>query len=94
MAKRWLMWTLVWAVVSALAFWAFYWVVALGISIMGAMLVVVAIAASDWENHSTFEEREQARARRRKEKYERSAGKRAKDRARWEAHQARKTPQG
>jgi hypothetical protein len=46
--------------------------------------------ASDWDQHSTFEERELVRARKRKEKWERNAGAREKDRALWEAHQAKK----
>jgi hypothetical protein len=49
-----------------------------------------AVAARDWDQHSTFEEREQARALKRKEKWERAKGARERDRARWEAHQARK----
>jgi hypothetical protein len=88
--KRGLIWGAGWVVVSALAFLLLYWVVALGISIMGLVAVVVAVASSDWENHSTFEEREQVRAGKRKEKYERRAGARAKDRAIWEANRAKK----
>jgi hypothetical protein len=45
--------------------------------------------ARDWDQHPTFEDREAARARRRKEKWERNADARARDRARWEAHQAK-----
>ncbi|RBY97991.1 hypothetical protein DQ237_03605 [Blastococcus sp. TF02-8] len=59
-----------------------------------AIVVVVGlgmtVAARDWERHETFEERELARARRRQEKWDRNADARARDRARWEAHQARK----
>jgi DNA-binding helix-hairpin-helix protein with protein kinase domain len=80
---------LIWLVVSALAFWALYWVVALGITIMGAIVVLVAVLSADWDQHSTFDQREAERARRRKQKYERNAGKRAKDRARYEAGLAR-----
>ena len=94
MAKRWLLWTGIWVVVSALAFLAFYWVVALAVAIMGLVALVVAMMSSDWDQHSTFEERELARARRRAakqaERRERTKDARAKDRARWEAHQARK----
>jgi hypothetical protein len=93
-AKRWPVWTGIWVVVSALAFLLFYWVIALGVTIMGAIAVAVAVTGSDWDSHSTFDERERERARKRKEKYERSAGKRAKDRAKWEAHQAKKAAQG
>ena len=89
MAKRWLAWTGVWVLVSALAFLVLYWVVALAVAIMGLVALVVAVLASDWDEHSTYEQREAARARKRKEKYERGAAARAKDRARWEAHQAK-----
>ena len=49
-----------------------------------------AVAARDWDQHSTYEEREHARAVRRKEKWERSKDARERDRERWQAHQARK----
>ena len=52
-------------------------------------MLVVAFLARDWDSHSTYEERELARARRRAEKWERGADARARDRASWEAHQAR-----
>jgi DNA-binding helix-hairpin-helix protein with protein kinase domain len=80
---------LVWLVVSALAFWLLYWVVALGIAVIGAIAVLVAVLSADWDQHSTFEQREAERARRRRAKYERNAGKRARDRARYEAALAR-----
>jgi F0F1-type ATP synthase epsilon subunit len=80
---------LIWLVVTALAFWLLYWVVAVGIAIMGAIAVAVAVLSADWDQHSTFEQREAERARRRKARYERNAGKRAKDRARYEAALAR-----
>src|SRR4051812_50146339 len=57
---------------------------------MGLTLVVVAFFARDWDQHSTFEEREMVRARKRKAKWEKGKDKRARDRARWEAHQARR----
>src|SRR3954468_5804663 len=50
---------------------------------------VIAFLARDWDQHSTYEERELARSRKRAKKWERSADARARDRARWEAHQAR-----
>jgi hypothetical protein len=59
------------------------------LAIAGLTLLVVAFLARDWDRHSTFEERELARARKRKEKWERGKDARARDRARWEAHQAR-----
>ena len=49
-----------------------------------------AVAARDWDQHSTYEEREHARAVRRKETWERSKDARERDRERWQAHQARK----
>lgn len=64
-------------------------VLAAFVSIVLVTVVVLAVLAADWDRHSTFEERELARARRRKEKWERGADARARDRARWEAHQAR-----
>lgn len=94
MAKRWLLWTGIWVVVSALAFLVLYWVVALAIAIMGLVALVVGVMSSDWDQHSTFEQREAARARKRKAKYERGAAARAKDRARWDAHQAKKGARG
>lgn len=58
--------------------------------LFGGVLVVVGHLASTWGAGTTFEEREMARARRRKQKYEANAGNRAKDRERWEASKARK----
>ncbi len=77
-------------VVSVVAFLTLSPVIAAAVLIGSLTLVAVASLSADWEKHPGFEERELARARRRKEKWERDAGARAKDRARWEAHQARK----
>jgi hypothetical protein len=88
--SRWWRWVGVYVVVTALAFWLLYWVIALFIAIVGFTLFVVAAVAKDWDSHSTFEERELVRARKRQEKWERNAGARDKDRARWEAYQAKK----
>jgi len=52
---------------------------------------VIAFVARDWDQHSTYEERELARSRKRAQKWERNADARARDRARWEAHQARRS---
>lgn len=60
------------------------------ISIVVAAIAMVLVLGSDWEQHSTFEERELRRARKRAVKRDRTAGARARDRARWEAHQAKK----
>ena len=80
---------LVCAAGSVLAFRYLDPIVAAFVVILAVTLLVVAFLARDWDSHSTYEEREIARARRRKEKWERGADARARDRARWEAHQAR-----
>jgi hypothetical protein len=80
---------LAWAGGSVAAFSYLDPIVATFVVILGFTLVLVAGLASDWDSHSTYEEREQARALKRKEKWERAADARARDRARWEAHQAR-----
>ncbi len=59
------------------------------VAIVLVTVVVIAVLAGDWERHSTFEERELERARRRKEKWERGAAARERDRVKWEAHRAR-----
>ena len=74
---------------SLLAFSTLSPVLAAAVLIGALTLVGVVAAAADWEKHPSFEERELARSRRRREKWERTADARAKDRARWEAHQAR-----
>ena len=76
--------------VAALAFLLLSPVLASAVVIGTATLLGVAVLASDWEKHPDFETREMARARRRKEKWERTAGAREKDRGRWEAYQAKK----
>jgi hypothetical protein len=93
-STRWWLWTVVYAVVTVLAFLFINWILALFIAIMGLTLVVVGALASSWDSHSTFEQRELVRAQKRAVKWERNAGARAKDRARWEAHQAKKTADG
>ena len=57
--------------------------------IMGVTLLGIGATARDWDRHPSYEDRELARARRRKEKWERGSAARERDRARWEAHQAR-----
>jgi Flp pilus assembly protein TadB len=89
-ARRWLVGAGGWAVGTALAFLLLNPILAAFIVILGATIVVVAVLASDWDKHSTFEERELARSRKRASKWERTADVRARDRERWEAHQARK----
>ncbi|MGY1809033.1 hypothetical protein ACI8AF_16815 [Blastococcus sp. SYSU D00669] len=91
MAKRWLLGGAVWAVLTGLAFWLLNPVLAAFVGIFAATLVVVVAVAGDWERHPTFEQRELDRARRRAAKRERTKDARARDRALWEAHQARKS---
>ena len=80
-------------VVAAGTFWVLDPYLAAFVAIMILVGVAIAVAAHDWDNHASFEERELARARKRAEKWERNAPARARDRARWEAHQARKAAQ-
>jgi hypothetical protein len=80
---------LAWAGGSFLAVRYLDVIIAAFVVILGLTLLFVVFLARDWDSHSTYEEREIARARRRKEKWERGADARDRDRARWEAHQAR-----
>jgi hypothetical protein len=73
---------------SLLAFLTLSPVLATAVLIGALTLVTVAAVAAGWEKHPSFEERESMRAQRRREKWERSADARAKDRARYEAYQA------
>jgi hypothetical protein len=77
------------AIVSVLAFVLLDPVLAAFVVILLVTGVGVAVLARDWDRHSTYEERELARARKRAEKWERGTEARARDRAKWEAHQAR-----
>jgi hypothetical protein len=77
------------AVVSVLAFVLLDPVLAAFVVILLVTGLGVAVLARDWDRHSTYEERELARAQRRAEKWERGTEARARDRAKWEAHQAR-----
>jgi uncharacterized membrane protein len=77
------------AVGSVLAFVLLDPVLAAFVLILLVTGLGVAVLARDWDRHSTYEERELARARRRAEKWERGKAARARDRAKWEAHQAR-----
>jgi hypothetical protein len=80
---------LAWAGGSFLAVRYLDVIIAAFVVILGLTLLFVVFLARDWDSHSTYEERENARARRRKEKWDRAAGARARDRERWEAHLAR-----
>ena len=64
-------------------------VIAAFVAIVLVTVAVIGALAGDWDRHSTFEQRELARARKRAEKWERTKDARDRDRARWEAHQAR-----
>jgi hypothetical protein len=79
----------IWLAGSVLAFLFLDPILAAFLMIVGFTLVLVAFLARDWDQHSTFEERELARARKRKAKWEATKDVRARDRARWEAYQAR-----
>jgi hypothetical protein len=90
--RRWtglVLGAVVWAAGSVLAFQNLDPIIAAFLVIIGLTAVVIAAFARDWDRHSTFEERELARARKRAAKWERNKDVRARDRARWEAHQAR-----
>ena len=89
MRRRLTLGALVWAVATAAAFLVDP-VLGAAVAIFGAIGLAVVAAAADWDQHSSFEEREMDRAQRRKEKWARNAGARARDRARWDAHQARR----
>ena len=88
MSKRTVVAGVVWAVLTVLAFLRDP-VLGACVLIFGAIGVVVVQLSSTWDQHPDFEAREVARARRRKEKWERTAGSREKDAARYAAHQAR-----
>lgn len=80
----------VWAGASVLAFLELDPIIAAFLVILAGTAVVIAAVARDWDRHPSFEERELARARKRAAKWERNKDVRARDRARWEAHQARR----
>ena len=79
----------VWAAGAVLAFLVLDPILAAFLVIFGGTAGALIAVARNWDRHSTFEERELARARRRAEKWERNSDVRARDRARWEAYQAR-----
>ncbi len=77
-------------VLAALAFLVLDVVIAAAVTVLLVTGLVIAALASDWDEHSTYEERELERARRRKEKWDQGTDARERDRRRWEAHQARR----
>jgi hypothetical protein len=64
-------------------------IIAAALVIVGATVLGMAAVARDWDQHPGYEEREQLRAEKRKIKFAENQGARDKDRAKWEAHQAR-----
>ena len=80
---------LAWGGGSVWAFGTLDPIIAAFLVILGLTALVIAVAARDWDRHSTFEERELARARKRRAKWEAGTAARDRDRARWQAHQAR-----
>jgi hypothetical protein len=89
-SKRLVVWGGIWVAVTAAAFLLLDPILAAFVGILGLSLWGVALLASDWERHPSFEQRELDRSRRRAERRERTKDARARDRARWEAHQQRK----
>jgi hypothetical protein len=87
---RMLLWGGLVAAVSVLAFRLLDPVLAAFVVILLLTGAVVGVLARDWDQHSTYEEREAARARRRAEKWDRNTAARDRDRRRWEAHQSRR----
>jgi hypothetical protein len=86
---RMVFWGALVAVVSALAFLLLDPILAAFLVIMLATGAVIAYVARDWDQHSTYEQREAVRAQKRAEKWERNKAARDRDRAKWEAHQAK-----
>ncbi len=84
----------VWIVASAAAFATLDPIMAAFVCILGLTAVVMAFVSSEWVRSTTFEEREAERVRRRKAKWDAGAAARERDRARWEARQARKAGHG
>jgi hypothetical protein len=91
---RLMLWGGLVAALSVLAFLLLDPILAAFVAILLVTAMVVAVVARDWDQHSTFEERELARTLRRAEKWERNTAARDRDRARWEAHKARQGEAG
>ena len=84
-----MVWSALAVIGSVAAFLLLDPILAVFAAIMLVTVAVLAFLARDWDRHSTFEERELKRARRRKEKWERGSAARERDRVKWEAHRAR-----
>ena len=78
----------VWAVLSVLAFLKDPILGTCVLIFLGAIAVVLTLA-SNWDAHPDYEAREQKRAERRAEKWERTKGSREKDAARYAAAKAK-----
>ncbi len=89
MSGRWVGWAVGTILASVLAWLLLDPILAAFVAILLATCAALAFLARDWEQHSTYEERELTRAQRRARKWESGAAARERDRARWEAHQAR-----
>jgi hypothetical protein len=90
MSKRTLLAGALWVVLTVLAF-VVDPILGACVLVFGAIGVVVVQLGSTWDQHPDFEARELERARRRKIKWEKNAPARAKDAARYAAHQAKKS---
>ena len=90
MTVRIVIWGALVAAVSVLAFRLLDPIVAAFVVILLVTGAVIAYVARDWDQHPTYEQREAARARKRAEKWDRNQAARDRDRAKWEAHQAKK----
>ncbi len=86
---RWALGGAVAGVGSVTAFLLLDPVLAMFVAIVLVTVVVIAVLVGDWDRRPTFEQRELERARRRKEKWDRGAAARERDRAKWAAHRAR-----
>lgn len=64
-------------------------IIAAALVIVAATVLGMAGVARNWDHHPDYEEREQVRAEKRRIKFAATQGARDKDRAKWEAHQAR-----
>jgi len=89
-SRRLTVWGGIWLAGSVAAFLLLDPILASAVAIFGLCLWGVAVLASNWDQHSSFEQRELDRARRRAANREKTKEARARDRARWEAHQQRK----
>ena len=94
MTLRIVLWGALVAAVSVLAFRLLDPIVAAFIVILLVTGAVIAYVARDWDQHPTYEQREAVRARKRGEKWDRNQAARDRDRAKWEAHQARQARSG